>query len=251
MTPGDVERWLDEGNRLFAAGAWSSAVDAYRNGLAELPTDERDGVLAAHLLNGLGNSERNEANHDEAVAALEEALAIFKGHDPASTETGSVMNNLGYALLSAGDLGRATQLTHEALAILQKAAPDSPELRECLDNVSKCDILRGDHAGAKATAEEALRVALVLGRGDLDLASRRLVLGLLSLELGDASAAVESLDRALALYRPIAPRGPEVFQALQGLARAHEALGQHEEAVRHLREAVEIAEEAVGGPETT
>ena len=240
----DAERRLDEGNRLLAQGASSAAAEAFRSGLAELPADERGGTIAAHLLNGLGSAERSEGRFDAACAALEQALSIVRSQDPASAATGMVLNNFGYALFSAGDLAGAAPRLYEALTILEAAAPDSPALLECLDNVCGCEIRQGNLAGATATAQQGLRLAVVLDRGEADLAPRLVVLGTLYLELGDPAIAIESLVRALNLYRLIDPRAPEVVQAIQGLARAHEALGEHDEAVRYLEQGVKLIEDS-------
>src|SRR6266542_191567 len=109
-----AERALDEGNWLLTEGAPAAAADAYRRGLAQLPADRRDGVLAAHLFNGLGNAERRDGRFEAAATTLEQALAIFQRQDPASAGTGAVLNNLGYVLLSAGDLDGAAQRLQEA-----------------------------------------------------------------------------------------------------------------------------------------
>jgi Flp pilus assembly protein TadD len=129
------------------------------------------------------------------------------------------LDNLAAVELAAGDVERARRYAARAVALERSSRPGHAYRRGQLALVL---AVEGDRAEAVRLLDETLA-----GRSLPELHANR---GALALADGDWDEAEASLRAALAI-------NPELLTAWLHLARAHEARGQEEEAVRARREA--------------
>lgn len=195
-----------------------TALGWIERGLAAVDAEESD--LTTALYNRKGTILLGQATYGEAIAALEQALALLP---PAPSQLrGAVLNNLGSAWAWAGDSARGSQYTGEAVQV-STALHDTITLLSLISNIAIDKEIGGDWAGAGADYGEALRLAEQLGSLS-EQARIHSLLGILRLHQGAESAAEEHLQRAVSLSRQI--RSPEhLATTLPVLAQLH--IGRH------------------------
>lgn len=172
---------------------------------------ERDpGHADAHFQ--LGNLQREQGRHAEAVSSYERALARVPGH-------ASLLNNLGLALEGVGDAGRAETCYRNVLE-------SAPQHRQALGNLAHLLCRNGEYAEALRLSETYLAAF-----ADAD-ATIWLDHGIcLQRHLNDSGRAEASYRRALALAPADAP-------CIVTLATLLIERGEHDEAARALARAV-------------
>ncbi len=162
----------------------------------------------ATALNALGTLLSRQARHAEALAMLEEAVALrtslFGTDHPA---TSIAVSNLGIALLEAGDPAGAEVKLMEALAVDQRLlGEDHPSLAMLLTQV----------ASAKR-------------------------------DLGNTAEAIDYLNRALAIHQAhFEADHPGTATALSGLGTAHLLREEWSQAELALEQAIAIVERTYG-----
>ncbi|HET8576635.1 MAG TPA: adenylate/guanylate cyclase domain-containing protein [Methylomirabilota bacterium] len=187
----------------------------------------------------------------EAATCFEQALDALRRlpeHPDAIAESLDIRFDLRNALLLLGEGGRIGTLLDEAEA-LAEAAGDQRRLGLALNY----KVIQFSLTGDLAAALQAGRRALVIGESLADVAIQVVANGYLGgvhVGQGEYGEAVRYCETALALI----PAGLEQERfgqaAIQGsfvrsrLARALGPLGRFAEAFGHLREAIQIAEEA-------
>lgn len=174
-------------------------------------TDAADQAFAMKLVRA-GHALAEQGDHEDALKAFDEALAIAPENALAHLEWG----------ISAQMVGRPSEAVGAALQRAQSLAPENPraQFQYALFRESQGDV---------EGAIEGYRTTLKLRQ---DHARARARLGALRLQQGDAKAALESLSQAVVLDPgPVPPR--------VSLAQAAEATGDVELAAKTLRTIVD------------
>jgi len=203
-----------------------AALAAYRAAQAENPrAAAAAGVTDAEVADALlllGESLVLLERHEQAHAALQEALEILRAQYPDETvQIAKALNNLGAVARRLGKLAEAEALLRSALRLRQQLAQQvEPEASD---------------AAARITA-----------RTDVAQAQNNLA-GLLTAlaETGERDARLAEAER---LYREslrartecLGPEHPDVAKTLNNLGKLLQTRGAHDEAERLLREALRI-----------
>ncbi|MBK9754073.1 MAG: serine/threonine protein kinase [Nannocystis sp.] len=173
--------------------------------------------------NWLGNTSTARGQNDQAIALHRAALAIReKTLPPDHPDIASSLNNLGGCLSNEGDHEAALALQRRALAICERTlAPEHPDIAASWSNLGSIYAGLGRHAEARTHYQQALRRwERSLGPNHPALAFALLGIGKSYLEEGDAAAALEPLERALALRSAAEVDSSYRVEALHTLARA-------------------------------
>jgi tetratricopeptide (TPR) repeat protein len=173
------------------------ALSWIERGLSLASTAQPERLAALH--NRHGALLVGQAKYDEAIAALDQALALLSG--VASQLRANVLTNLGAAHAWAGDMAWGREYTRQALA-LNRQLHDQYGLLGILSNTGIDKEIAGDWTGAAADYGEALRLAEQLG-SLAEQARIHNLLGTLRLHQGDDVAAEDHLQRAITLFRQI------------------------------------------------
>ena len=245
-------------------------VEAARAALSCAPHDLPDRARAS-LLGNLGTSLAQIGEGREALAFLQDALAIYRRlaeAEPVAFEqyVAVTLNNLGNVLGDLGERAGARAAFEEALPIYRRLAKAEPAaftqyVATTLNNLG--NVLRdlGDRAGAQAAFEEALAIRRRLAKVDPAVFEQYVAgtlnnLGNVLRDLGDRERAREVLEEALAIWRRLAETDPDAFKpkvamtlnnlgiVLRGLGKRARAREVFEEALaiyRRLAEAEPVA----------
>ncbi len=130
----------------------------------------------------------------------------------------------------------------EALRALDRFLDLSQDQREnCGVRLKKAQILEhvGDWKAARVEIERGVGLAALSGLED-QFHKFLGFLGQIQFKQGDTDGARSSFERAISDPRIVDP-GPEPIQSRIDLARVHLLLGQYDEALRHLKEAGDLA----------
>ncbi|MCB0218040.1 MAG: tetratricopeptide repeat protein [Chloroflexi bacterium] len=202
--PDWAEAFAALGDAYAAAGLTEAALTAVRGAATLAPRDARYRELQARLSRELGR-------HDEAIAALEEGIAVDPGQARLHYELGCAFEGQGWLQEARGAFARAVE-----------AEPQAPRyLRALARHLAQDDL------------EAAIRALRVAAQADPEDADTAFQLGRLLGRAGDDEAARRAFKRALELE----PEEPDYHRALgQCLAR----IGRPD-AVEHLRRSVALA----------
>ncbi|MEZ4448337.1 MAG: serine/threonine-protein kinase [Nannocystaceae bacterium] len=214
----------------------SAAMMIGRAGLAEAE-------LGARYLVTLGVIERQRGRFDEALAAYERALAIFRRDlGPRHPSVARALNNIGTALAEKHDRAGSAERIREALAIFEEVyGPEHPDVAIFLGNLGAALDEDGRQDEARPLFQRALAVGVAnFGPDHPFLADVRVNLAYADLTTGDAASALVTVDEALATLRT-RPPGRERAYAEVIRARALHALGRGDEALA----AVTVADELI------
>ncbi|RMG18446.1 MAG: hypothetical protein D6731_02110, partial [Planctomycetota bacterium] len=224
----------------FVRGETRASGEAARRGLALLSADvAREDPFVAEsrsaLLSLLANASLADGRREEALVALEEAIALARRHSLRG-HLGIALTGLGNARLAAGAPTAAAPYYEEALELARERS-DPGAVAVNLGNLGLVHQAHGRLRAAEDAFEEALGQArragdrqgeasleanlgaLLLERGALEAAQRRLEASLrLSRTLGDARTATAALVRLASVLRE---RGalPEASRALDAAGR--------------------------------
>ncbi len=198
-------------------------------------------------LTGLGLIAQARGNFAEAEARQLEALEIYTRLSPEGPSVALTFTNLARAANAQGASSRAEQYGARALSLHQKSAPGSPILAFDLINLAEIAVARKDAVAARGRIAEAFRIAERLPL-TLDLAESLRHGSSLLFELGakaDLRRAEAPLERALAIYRRVAPGTTEEAEALGLLGRLKRRLGRTADADRHFTQALGALDRSV------
>ena len=205
----------------------------------------------ANALNSYGLSLSELGRHRDALATLEDALALWR---PLAAANPAHKPNLARALDSYGtslrDLGRhadALAAKRKALALLQRLAAanpaDEPDLAHTLGCYGASLSIRGRHWGALAAQKEALalwrRLAAANPAHQPDLADTLGCYGASLRNLGQQSEALAYDREALELYARLADSYPDLYEKtyqhhLSQLRRTYDLQGNHAASINLL-----------------
>ena len=191
--PSEGHRWLERG--LARSGAAPTSLRAKALNQA--------GWLAIYL-----------GHYQQAVALLEEGLALFKemGDTPGAVVS---LAHLGHMALHGGDRERASMLGREAEALRQELA-DRQVIAFLLIFLSMVALVEGDRDRSVELSEESL--ALHRELGDLRGTAMCLtILGITALERGDAERAAVLYEEDMHILRGLRDKTGTSY-GLRGLA---------------------------------
>jgi tetratricopeptide (TPR) repeat protein len=176
----------------------------------------------AWLLNEAGLYLWQRADHQQARALFERALAIREAHlGQDHPDTAYSLNNLAGIWHDRGDLDTARALYERALASCEASVgPDHPAPARVLTNLGIVLRDQGDLDGARALQERALAIFEASVGPDHPAPARVLAnLAELRHDHGDLDTARALYERALAIFEAsVGPDRPEIAGCLQELA---------------------------------
>lgn len=186
---------------------WSQADTLHRTA-ASTARKHGDRLNQAHALLNRGKASSVTGDYPTAVAAQEQALAIFQDLGDLGAQARTLMA-LGRDRLSLGDWTAAIDLKERALAVFRELGDPQGEAN-ALGNLSRALLATGE----LPRASDALGAALVIyqGLGDrLGEANVLADLGRTRYMTGDYPATGELHERALAIYRQLGSRHGEAM----------------------------------------
>ncbi|CAD7838128.1 MAG: hypothetical protein [Olavius algarvensis Delta 4 endosymbiont] len=225
----DGAKQIQRGNLQYTKGCYQRAAAHFSRVHAEFTAaDDLAGIAVS--LNSLGNVYQATGDVDNAVAFFDEALTIstVRGDRQATLQA---MANKAAALIGADRLD-------DAQAVLTAAAELEPGAFLPLQiNQGILFLKQAAYPQAQAALETAL--AGVTKEDQSSQAKIQFALGRLKLAQGDAAAAGEHLEQALAADRAVGFHAGMAQDHVQ-LGDSHQAQGSSAKAVAHYKQAVKI-----------
>ncbi len=234
-----------------------------QNIIVEQVRDVREAPLLAMSLNNLGNRLNAVGRRDEALAAAQEAVNIYRelaetAPDAFRPNLAMSLNNLGNRLAAVGQRDEALATAQEAVNVYRELAetnPDAfrPDLAMSLNNLGNQLDAIGQRDEALAVAQETTNVYRELTKtlpdafrpnlaGSLNNLGNRLDTG------GRRDEALAAAQEALNVYRELTKTHPDAFRpdlamSLNNLGGKLDAVGLRDEALAAAQEAVTIRRE--------
>lgn len=206
---------------------WRCAVDSAAH-LADPAS-----LIRAHM--HLGRCYSAVGRHQEAIANLNQALALAEQHDNPDVEA-AVQLTFTRVLGQNGDFRRALPHAERALALIRGLGQPGREA-DALNTAGWCAAKLGDYETARAHCQAALDL---LPSGDSNSKANYLdSLGYIEHRTGHHDLAVERYQQALSLFRALGADS-DCADTLDNLGHPYTALGQRERARAVWRQALEL-----------
>lgn len=221
------------------AGEYGRALVLTERGLelAELDRDRMD------LLSNLAQIRGALGEHDAAVLAFEDALALARKSEPPA-RIAIFVGNVGQAKMRAGDHEGAQAALDEAHATFVRVN-HAPSIATALTNLGYLALQRGRHAEALIRCERAVEVAKGVENPFL-LASTQQNVGECLLALGRHTDAIEHFTENVELADLLGARSL-VVEGQLGLVQCHLAKGDANAALAAARKGIAQLGAIVGG----
>lgn len=197
LQPAYPEALLNLGNALQTTGRSEDAIKAFRQAIAF-----NAALPEAHT--GLGVALQTQGQLEDAIQHHREALELRPAYPAA-------WSNLGLALRNRGDC------LQEAIAAFREALRLKPEYPEALSNLGLALLTDGQSEAGLASQRQAIAINSNLPQ--------------LHLNLGDGLLELNRLPEAIDAYRTAIQLRADEPKAYLGLARAHQLLGDLEQAL--------------------
>ncbi|MEZ4451595.1 MAG: serine/threonine-protein kinase [Nannocystaceae bacterium] len=187
--------------------------------------------------------------HAEALAAIEEALAIERrvlvADDPVIA---GALNRYGVIHEELAQFPEAEAAYAEALRITVAAyGPEHPEVAPVEENLGNVQWARGDLEGALGHHRRALAIRLEVETDPISIANSRINIGNIDFSRGDYRAAAASYETALrAFEETVGDESPRLGFSLVNLGAVHTVLRELDEAEGYLARALKIRERSLG-----
>lgn len=264
LTGAEQQAWLtrldEEHNNLAAALEWAlaqgevetagrlgGAVWRYwqlRGHLREgrdwmrriLATGALSPALEAKVLKGAGVMAWYQGDYDEAAAAFETGLRLYRELDD-TDGIANLTNNLGVLALHQGRYDEAIEMLEQSLA-LRRELDDVWGMATCLNNLGAAAGRLGDSRRAAAYYEESLALSRRLGNQVLT-AMLLTNLGDVALETGDDGRAQGLFEESLALRRHLGEK-VGIGQTQMRLAQMAQRRGDRAAACRLYAECLDL-----------
>ena len=216
------------GNRRDQIATWQAAVPAAKYlGRSD---------VQSLVLRTLGNACGRVGRYTEATEYLNQAVAVAERAGDIAEEAHS-HRALARAAVLHGDYQRGLDHASQALRAYQAIGKPAWEA-EALNEVGLCQAYLGNLTQARTSCAASL--ALAEEQGDREGVGYALDnLAYIALEAGQYGDAINSHEQALAVWREL-DHGYNQPGNLDGLAKAHAALGDQEEARRAWQQALEL-----------
>ena len=214
----------------------------------------------ASSLNNLSVRLAEAGRRDEALTAIEEAVAVYRRLAAANAaayepDLAMSLNNLSVRLAEAGRRDEALTAIEEAVAVYRRlaaanAAAYEPALAMSLNNLSVDLAEAGRRDEALTAIEEAVAVRRRLAAANAaayepDLASSLNNLSVRLAEAGRRDEALTAIEEAVAVYRRLAAANaaayePDLAMSLNNLSVRLAEAGRRDEALTAIEEAVAV-----------
>jgi predicted ATPase/class 3 adenylate cyclase len=202
-----------------------------------------DARLRAQALYGVADLARHQDQTEEALAACEDALALYReGGDDGGVAR--ALSQLGYIRQVRGEREEAAQALADALAVFRRLG-DLERIAFTLVGLGALAHLAGDLATARGHYEESLELGRKLG--DANATATALVnLGEVVQQQGDGERAAALYAESLALYARLGHR-VAIAYCLEQIGSLDALAGRPERAARLLGHAAALRGE-IGAP---
>ena len=275
-----IEAILERAEALSEAHRYDEAVQSFRE-VASAVRDAGSPALELRVLSGQAWALQELGLVREAIELLQRARELAERPEFSDVDRADVLFRLGVCRWKLSSISSAVALLDEALALAERSGAPSGVLRsDILQYRSRCHRRLRDYVAARDDAERALELAQDLGdrpaiarayvqasliaqrqghyvlsrsyaqrakelyqqvNDDRSIGRLQLMLGGLTLLLGDEEHAVEHLKasyaRALDVDSPA-----DAAQALEGIARVHLNRGEYDQADELARKALDLLE---------
>jgi tetratricopeptide (TPR) repeat protein len=222
-----------------ATGDEAQAIRCLQHAALVCHTDD---VQRGKILNDLALALLRRGDHEEAVALLEEALAMKRRLVPEDhPNIATSLTNLASCHFSKGKYDKAVSQYEEALAMQRRLLPgDHLDTATSLNNLASCHHDLGEYGKAVALLEEALAMQRrLLPEDHPSIASSLNNLASCHKSQGEYGEAVLLQEEALAMQRRLLPEDhPDIATSLTNLASCHFSRGEYSKAVRLHEEAL-------------
>jgi tetratricopeptide (TPR) repeat protein len=216
---------------------------------------ERD-ARAARLYNNQANRLSELGRREEALEAVEEAVAVYRGltvtrPDAFMPDFAASLNNLSNMLSQLGRREEALEAVEEAVAIRRGLAAERPASMSNLPNSLNNQSIMLSQLGRREEALEAVEEAVAIYRGLAaerpafmpDFASSLSNQSVMRSGLGRREEALGAVEEAVAIYRELAAVRPDAFMpdfaaSLNNQSNRLSELGRRDEALAAVDEAV-------------
>jgi non-specific serine/threonine protein kinase/serine/threonine-protein kinase len=202
-----------------------------------------DHTVVGWTLHDLARSYQLGGRRQEAQACAERALAIQeKALGPNHMAVAWPLALLGELARDRGDLTLARSCLERALAIRTQAlGPDHPDAALILLPLANIHRRSGDHETSRRLLERAVQIQeKAFGPNHPEVAHSLTFLARSAYECGRLADAHRMCERAAAILRsPATPRNPYFHKTVYNLACVAALMGEREQAINLLREAVE------------
>jgi tetratricopeptide (TPR) repeat protein len=233
----------DFGNLHLRLGRYKQASRCFGQALT-LYQEAGDQRFEAHLLMKIGFADFRLGHSKQACDHLRKALVIMRDRRDVSGET-DVLRHLGMASMGLGDYEQAVSYLEETLA-LSREIDHSHGIADTLSGLGLVRLRQGRHQAALRDLRQALSLARELQDPELTAAAVN-GLGEAAGFAGQSGQRLQWHAEALKLAAEAGNRY-ETARAQAGIGAAHDALGDHADAVRYWRLALD-AYLSMGVPE--
>jgi tetratricopeptide (TPR) repeat protein len=232
---------------------YGKAVSLHEFALAmmrrSLPEDHPD---IATCLNNLALCHSGQREYDKAVSRHEEALVLRKRRalpEEDHPDIASSVYNLANCHQGQGEYGKAVFLHEKSLAMRRRLLEeDHPDIASSVRELAKCYFSQGEHGKAKLLHEETLaRQRRLLGEDHPSTARSMYNLATFHIVEGQYGRAVLLYEEALAVHRRrgLPEDHPDIAWCTAGVGLALTDLGDHSNAVLHLKPALDILTKSI------
>ena len=216
----------------------------------EQADSEKDYNAAVTVLNEMIGFYRRISDHASAIRAGDQAIAVLRslGYEN-KVPFGTTLLNAATAHRAAGDNIRALEFFTGALGILRHHLPeDDYQLAGVYNNVSSIYEELGKYDDAVENLELALNILGKHAGMAVDTATVMTNLALVLLKVDKRNEAVETLEKAMAIFRSTRTEtaGPSYAAALAGMAEAYYLMGKYQDAAKAYESALAYLKAAVG-----
>lgn len=202
--------------------------------------------LQAKLLWVEANLLHEEGRYDEALAVLQQALAMPEQDMAARIMLRSVLSRV---LVAQGQFEQAESTMREALEQTEEFyGAKHPQVARASTYLGQVLHNQGRHEAALPLYESALKLQIeTLGDRALEVGfSHNNIAGLLG-SLGEHEAALKSYQQARAIVTErVGPQHVNVGKILYNAAELHKNMGHHQRAIDQYREAIDVFVVALG-----
>jgi tetratricopeptide (TPR) repeat protein len=234
-------------NNLGNLEADRGALDAAEQTLREAIRQKEQGLGAENRLVGIAYAALATVvdalgRPSEAEELHSRALSIYRA-DGDDEHIADALSDLAQYALERGDLDNAHDLVAEAIDVASGVADSGawPELCRSYPVLANVHELKEEYAEAVSSARKAFRVAAEAAPKSTQLASALATQGRFLGRMGEPKAGAALVQRAEAMYVEL--EGPTTLEGARikgNLGRTLSMLGEHDEAIRLLRESEEL-----------
>jgi CHAT domain-containing protein/tetratricopeptide (TPR) repeat protein len=219
---------------------WAGVEQRYQDLEAQIQRLNSGNMLAAHILNEMGETISLHSDLTKAEDYHREALDIQERVAPRSSELAASLNGMCEVFWNRGDLLKAKQYCDTALAMQKELSTTSLGFAWILDTRGLIFTSLGDLAAATKYHRQALAIEERLTPNSLSVAYTLILLAESFYGRGDLDEAAKDYRRALRIQERRAPSSLHVALSLTYLGRVAQARGHLVQAKRYFRRALAI-----------